>query len=62
MALRRTDPESCITEYTLVYEEWVLDRSALLPRTVGAGLARPSVGALQGYLAHKKHPPRRTLQ
>ena len=34
----------------------------LCGRVVNKGLSLALGSALQGYLAHKKHPPRRTLQ
>ena len=47
-----TDPESYITEHTLVYEDKV---SFLLLEQVWT--AYSLVSALQGYLAYKKRPP-----
>ena len=57
MAFRGTDPQSYITEYTSVYEDEPKTRSQ-----VRRGIQRARRRLLQGYLAHKKQRPPKTLQ
>ena len=47
-----TDPESYITEYSIVYEE----------KHNQSQLFEPLPCAIQGYLAHQKQTPPTTLQ
>ena len=40
----------------------VMINSNVVPFSIGSGASLRLGGSTQGYLAHKKHPPPRTLQ